>query len=953
MTAPKALAQLVERYAAQRNAYLSPAYNETQLRRELLDPLFRLLGWDIENTQGFAEAYKDVVHEDHLRIGESTKAPDYAFRIGGTRKFFLEAKRPSVDISTDNAPAYQLRRYAWSAGLSLSVLSNFEQFAVYDTRIRPHKDDRASVARVLLVRYSEYVDRWDELANVFSRSALLRGAFDRFSDSTRLKRGTVRFDDAFLNDIEEWRKLLAQTIARENRALTQREVNSAVQLTLDRIVFLRIAEDRGIEPYGRLRDAAGEVDVYERLTRLFHQADDKYNSGLFHFRDDPHAAESPDRLTPSLTVDDKSLSRILRDLYYPDSPYEFSVVSLDVLGNIYERFLGKQITLTARGASIEEKPLVRKAGGVFYTPTHIVNFIVANTLGPLLKDKKPGPRGGASQVRILDPACGSGSFLIGAYQFLLAWHRDRYMEDGPQKHRRELCQTPRGGWALTIDEKKRILVNSIFGMDIDEQAVEVTKLSLLLKVLEGESAHTLERQLRLFHERALPNLSANIRCGNSLVGTDWYGAALTRLDGDTAFSVNPCDWHTEFRTVFEKSTGFDVILGNPPYVSLQSGFIAPDLQSYLEEHYGSYERITDYFALFLERAHTLLADGGSCGMIVPSTLLGNLSFTRLRGFLLKATSFTNLVQLGDGVFRDAVVPTCILTTRKPSKSKALIRVITDVEDLEAGKFESTCVRQSRFLAEPNFLFNLGASDQVDAILKQATSESFPLGTILNIKEGIKTGNDSAFLSDKRQSLKSRKVLKGRDIEPFAVLPANRYIEYDPTRLSRPQSPQHFEVPAKILVRRVGDRLVAALDEAQHYCVHTLYTARKIGESQHSLWFLLALLNSRLVNFVYRKTNPQKGKVFPEVRIYSINNLPVRTIDTPSLQRRADLIADLARRAASTASMLASADSPHDREVYGRQFAAVRDQVDSEVYALYGLTPKQVAEVEKFYKITKN
>ncbi len=200
------------------------------------------------------------------------------------------------------------------------------------------------------------------------------------------------------------------------------------------------------------------------------------------------------------------------------------MLPVDVLGQVYEQFLGSVIHLEDdHRATVEQKAGVRKAGGVYYTPTYIVDYIVENTVGKLLEDKKPGPRGGASRLKIVDPACGSGSFLIGAYEYLLDWpRRDRYLEDGPEKHRDRLHEGSGGQWHLTIDEKKRILLNNIYGVDIDPQAVEVTKLSLLIKVLEGESEQSLQAQLRMFQERALPDLRENIKCGNSLIGPNLY-----------------------------------------------------------------------------------------------------------------------------------------------------------------------------------------------------------------------------------------------------------------------------------------------------------------------------------------------------------------------------------------------------------------------------------------------
>ncbi|MCC6325569.1 MAG: hypothetical protein IT420_08025 [Candidatus Brocadia sp.] len=578
MPAPQEILELTERFDNNREAYRSGAYNETQLRREFIDPFFKMLGWDVNNEKGYSEAYKDVIHEDSIKVGGMTKAPDYCFRIGGVRKFFVETKKPSVNLKDDADPAFQLRRYAWSAKLPLSILTDFEEFVVYDCRIKPDKSDKSSTARILYLNHTEYAQRWDEIVSVFSREAVLKGAFDKYVESGKARKGTASVDDAFLHEIESWRDTLARNLALRNPDLTQHDLNFAVQRIIDRIIFLRICEDRGIEKYGRLMALQNGDRVYARLCEMFHRADERYNSGLFHFQKEKGRAESPDTLTLGLTIDDSALKDIIKNLYYPDSPYEFSVLSADILGQVYEQFLGKVIRLTAgHRAVVEDKPEVKKAGGVYYTPTYIVDYIVKNTVGrlvtPLILPVNVGKnislpvygegQGGVvaplygktrgddklqrniipkqvSKLRILDPACGSGSFLLGAYEYLLDWHRDWYVANGTEKWStgrspalyqsgKSEIRSPKSetdSWRLTTAERKRILLNNIYGVDIDPQAVEVTKLSLFLKVLEGESEQTIVRQLKLFHERALPDLGNNIKCGNSLIGTDFYNTPL-------------------------------------------------------------------------------------------------------------------------------------------------------------------------------------------------------------------------------------------------------------------------------------------------------------------------------------------------------------------------------------------------------------------------------------------
>src|SRR5207249_9886582 len=352
---------------------------------------------------------------------------------------------------------------------------------------------------------------------------------------------------------------LARNLALRNPKLSQRDLNFSVQRTIDRIVFLRICEDRRIEVYGRLQALLNGEHTYRRLYQLFREADQRYNSGLFYFQKEKDRAEPPDELTPELEIDDGVLKKIIRRLYYPDSPYEFSVLPADILGQVYEQFLGKVIRLTeGHQAKVDDKPEVKKAGGVYYTPTYIVDYIVKNTIGKLLENKTPKQ---AAKLRILDPACGSGSFLIGAYQYLLDWHRDWYSDNEAKKwatgKNPAIYQGPGGEWKLTTTERKRILLQNIYGVDIDAQAVEVTKLSLLLKVLEGESDETLKRQLSFVRERALPDLGRNIKCGNSLIGTDYFDGQLLP-DEEAMRRINPFDWKAGFPEIMQAG-GFDVV----------------------------------------------------------------------------------------------------------------------------------------------------------------------------------------------------------------------------------------------------------------------------------------------------------------------------------------------------------------------------------------------------------
>lgn len=742
MAAPNELRQLVARFREQQDSYTSGRYKEAQLRQEFLNPFLGLLGWDVLNERGYAEPYKEVVHEDTLRIGTATKAPDYAIRIGGSTKFFLEAKEPSVRLKDDPAPAQQLRRYAWSAKLPLSVLTDFEEFAIYDCRFRPAKGDKAAVGRVLYMTFEDYEDRWDELAGVLSRDAVLRGSFDKYAASSRRKRGTAAVDDAFLEEVLEWRKLLAQNVAKNNPTLGEHELNYTVQRTIDRLIFLRICEDRGIEATNRLRDASEGTGLYAKLLGLFRLADDRYNSGLFHFREERDRPTPVDALTPSLVIDDAPLRQIVSSMYYPESPYEFSVLPPEILGHVYEQLLGSVIRLTPkRRVQIEEKPAVRKAGGVFYTPKRVVDYIVRRTVGLYLEGRRPSQRH-VHELRVVDPACGSGSFLIAAFQFLLDWYRDQYVADGPAKHRTRLYEAGANRWLLATEEKKRILLTHIFGVDIDPQAVEVTKLSLMLKVLEGENEQTLSRQLALLHTRALPDLGENIKCGNSLLGPEDVGHNLFP-DRQLIDRINPFDWAAEF-SVIMAAGGFTCIVGNPPYIRIQT------LSEWAPEEADMYRRIYlsaatgnwDIYVAFVEKALHLLKAGGRLGFIVPSKFFTTDYGRPLRGLLSQRRALREVVDFGhEQVFRNATTYTSLVfAASDPGTSLEYSKA--ESNELETGEPTRRLIPLEEIGADP-WTFQSVEGSGLTARMREGST---PLGEIpTRIARGSSSGDDGVFI----------------------------------------------------------------------------------------------------------------------------------------------------------------------------------------------------------------
>jgi len=941
METPQVVLDLVDRFECNRDVYCSNQYNETQTRHEFIDPFFMTLGWDVNNEKGYAEAYKEVIHEDAIKVGGATKAPDYSFRLGGVRKFFVEAKRPGVNIKDDENAAYQLRRYAWSAKLPLSILTDFEEFAVYDCRVKPDKADKASTARVLYLTLDKYAEKWDEIEAIFSQEAIWKGSFDKYIESTKRKKGTAEVDTAFLKEIEAWRDVLARNIALRNTTLSTRELNFAVQRTIDRLIFLRICEDRGIETYGQLMALQSGMRSYQRLCQIFRHADERYNSGLFHFQREKDRPEPPDGLTLSLAIDDKALKGILKELYYPESPYEFSVLPADILGQVYEQFLGKVIRLTpAHRAVVEDKPEVKKAGGVYYTPTYIVDYIVEHTVEKLLDGKTPNE---VAKLRVLDPACGSGSFLLGAYQTLLDWHLKWYSEHEPEKHTKgrqpKIFRGPGGDWRLTTSEKKRILLNSIYGVDIDPQAVEVTKLSLLLKVLEGENAETLGKSLRLFHERALPDLANNIKCGNSLIGPDFYeGKQLSLIDEEERYRINAFDWNAEFPEIMQAG-GFDAVIGNPPWVSLKGKFAndicTPDELDYLTRAYVGDTYRPNVYEYFVKRAISLAKTGGFQAFVVPDRLGFNQQFSELRFNLAKNGRFVSLLYKArfPGVIADTLVYVY------------MPRVAPESNVVQVGDFHGVraSIRQERFLEFQDYQF-LPVTPVVQKVYFDLRN-TVPLGQAVSSSVGFIAR--AKTITEEPISRAQQPILRGRNILRYATK-GEAYFEFAKKDLvGGTQDPEKLGAQRKILMRKTGFPLLSTLDSTGRYPEQSLYFLYKPVRNL-SLEYILGIVNSALFQHIYWVWMVTNRDATPQLKKIHLDQFPIRKIEfSDSVDKaRHERMVELVDTVLKLHKDLQTAKTDHEKSLIQRQIDTTDKQIDKLVYELYGLTDKEIHIVEE-------
>lgn len=918
MTKKEALEEvkiLIEDFQRNREYHLSKEFLENHCEENFVKPFIKALGWDIE-SRNIAPYLREVITQDRVTGRKTKRAPDYGFRLPGsdTRLFYIEAKGAFVKIKTDKEAAFQARWYGRAGKTPISILFNFAELAIYDCTQKQSSTSEAKFARLKYFTCEEYVDNFDFIYDTFSREAIYNGNFQNFIKDKTQKKGNVPLDKDFVESLEKWRLKLAKNIAALNFKLNNEELNHAVQLLLDRVIFLRFCEERDVEPFGQLQSVAAHAHVYKHLFDLFYTADKKYNSGLFHFRDGC--------ITEKLKVDDKILCDVIEDLYPPKSDYSFYLMPVEILGNAYEQFLGKVIRITAgHNIKIELKPEVRKAGGVYYTPQYIVDYIVANTVGKLIEGKTPKE---IEKIKIVDPACGSGSFLLGAFKYLLNYHQNFYFKKSPTS--KEL--NPDG--TLTTVEKRKILTNNIFGVDLDENAVEVSKLSLLLKCMEGETASSVKQQINLHHTRVLPDLDKNIVNGNSLIGYNFTEGEL-ELDKDAKkeleHKVKPFEWKVAFPNIF-KEGGFDAVIGNPPYVSTK--IIENKEKGYYITKYYSATGQFDLYGLFLEKGTKILKPNGTLGFITSSTFLNNKDFKNLRELLLKETTLETIINFGETVFEDANLDVTVTIFNRSSNPKNKISVTLSSDDFFSRK--SHKVDQSSFVETDNFDFTLSIKSEDKKLLNKLFKNKISLSEILDLPRGLEIGgNSEKIVPNPKKGFE--KLLVGKNIKKFKIVFDNMYIKFENDKSVFKE--HEIYLSPKILIQRIRNlslksRIVATIDKNQFICTNTL----RIGllkHPQYSLELILALLNSKLVNYIFLKLFLNK-----DIYAYQLEKIPVINFSTANFNKYKSQLEKLA-------SLLLDLHS--EKESNQNKITHAQNQVDELIYEVYELSQEEIKIIE--------
>lgn len=981
------ISRLVDDFKANESHYLDPSYSEADVRNDFINKFYIALGWDVRHETQKNPYEQEVRVEKPVQFAKAQKRADYSFSINPnfrTVKFFVEAKKPAHALENKDY-YFQTARYGWNANTPIAVLTDFEEFHIIDCRFRPDINDALNY-KIEKFHYTDYADeeKFRKIYYLFSREAVADNSIEKYVDALPKPRGkkakglkavTQTIDESFLEELDEIRNDLAKSFKKNNTHLSSEELTEATQRTIDRLVFIKFLEDKLIEPdhyvskfvgphpvslslprrgtKEKVEEKTGVDSAWEKFIRVSRTLDAKYNGVVFK----KSLIDTRNIIEP----DDKTFSAICEELSHENTPYNFDAIPIHILGSIYERFLGKVVNATDKRVTIEEKPEVRKAGGVYYTPQYFVNYIVDNTVGKLIEGKTSKE---IAKMRFADIACGSGSFLITVFERLLDYHKRWYIEN-PEQAKKDGCILVEGTYRLSLKQKTKILLNNVYGVDIDQQAVEVTQLSLYLKLLEDETTATANDSWVLFKEQLLPDLNKNIVCGNSLIGTDILDLTLfpsphqgnknltpsplltkeRELKGEVdELKLKPMDFETVFPEVMSNG-GFDAIVGNPPYVFGGTYGIDEFEKKYFKDIYESGTGKVNLFTMFIEKSIRILKEKGLLSYIIPNTFLRVTSYANSRKFVLDNAAIREIVDLGTGVFKGATTSSIILILeRLKEHNENKVKVFTKLNT-------EPLIFDQEFFLNDSFVISIKTNADEINLLDKLKSKTFNLGVIC--KEmifGVVITKNSDKVVSKEYHNGWKPYLEGKDIGRYEIKFANKYLFYEPKLLHRPRTPEVFEVKEKILIQRItGGKspLAAAYDTEQYYNKESINNIILDDKTLYSTKFILGVINSKLINWFYKVSFTNESNLTVNLSKTYLSHIPIVELDFKN-EIDNNLHDDIVRfvdQMLTAKKQLQQAKTESDRNYLERKCETLDKQIDQLVYQLYGLTEEEIKIVE--------
>ena len=900
--AKEEIKKLIAKYEQVKASGKIKSYTEEETKNAFIKPLFEILGWD------FSE--KDEVSAEEFII--SSGRVDYGFYINNRPKFYLEAKPLKADLNLEEF-AKQAIRYSFNRGVTWAILTDFEGIKVFNAQaLSNYLGDKLYFE----LSYSEYLSHFDKLWEL-SKESFQSDLIDKNAQEAGKKLPKTPITELLYKDLNECRKILTDQLGKWNPGVPQHLLDEGVQKLLDRIVFIKVAEDRKIENnvflplinQWRLLTGPNKPTLYQSMTKKFRELDSIYNSSLF----SPHPFEKWEE-------EGEALEKVLKILNGKEGYYEydFSIMPADILGTVYENYLGYKLSQSAKGLKLHKDAEKRKEQGIYYTPTSIVDYIVRNTLKPVLDNCKSVDE--LKKIRVLDPACGSGSFLIKALEVIVEKYKD---------------------FSVDVNDftKFEILQENIYGVDLDQQAVEIAKLNLLINSFG-------QREI-------LPSLDHNIKNGNSLISGE--DKEMEKYFGKDFKNKKPFNWQEEFPEVFSQG-GFDVIIGNPPYVFTRGNFDDSE-KKYYSDIYEQTEFKINTYVLFIEKSFNILNKEGVIGFIIPNNWLTLETASRFRKFILEKTSNVQIINIKDKVFGAASVDNCILSFNKLGEQSVSILEMTLNNIQNIVNFSST-----EILNKPGFLITYADQNHGEhsELCKRILTNTFPLDYFAEVKNGVQAYTVGEGTPTQTKEIKENrayhslekiddtwiKYVDGVDVHRNYLGWSRQYIKYG-KNLSRPRRFDLFN-RKRILVRQIPSKppysiFAAYTEETLINDNNSMIIKVKPEHEDTSIIYILGLLNSKLMSFWFNYTfGKLQRKIFPQFKINELSQFPIYN---PSKDQQ-ELIINLVDKIIDLNNKLRSNEEGSDNfNSIKAEIEKTDKKIDEEVYKLYGLAPEEIKIVE--------
>lgn len=903
---------------------------EANTETKLVEPLFEILGW----------TKKDFVKQEKAQREMRSGHADYAFFIKDKIVFFLEVKR--VGVPLEKEADKQVISYALSKRVPFAISTNFEEMKIFCVE----QENAIKEVFRIFKRPEDYVNNFQDLVFLSKESFEQELILQKAQDEGRLRK-RISIDKPLLEDLMYMRSIIARDI--ENRYPGKYQINEKdeiIQRIIDRLIFIRRCEDTGINPANLILKEVQDLPdtkAYPKLKEIFLKYNAVYNSGLF--------AIARDNDCDRIAIDGLIIKKLAQYLYESkngDYIYNFDWIDADVLGQVYEQYLGKLLAQTKSGkAQLKDGQAHRKEQGIYYTPTYIVDYIVKNTVGEMVKKKKFKVK----DIKILDPACGSGSFLIKAFDYL-------YNNISVGKESKQYRIDSQGKYSI----KTEILKNNLYGVDLDNKAVEITKLNLLLKAAEKD--------------RRLPEeIDVHIKHGNSLI------------DDEAVVGLDAFKWEEKFKEIMHKG-GFDVVIGNPPYVRQEE---LSEIKPYFQKNYEVYHGMADLFVYFFEREIGILKEGGFFGMIVSNKWLRAGYGVNLRRFISKFWIET-FIDFGDlKVFPDATIYPCIIILKKINKQNPKIKVCK-MDTLNFDTLEKH-IKSKQFTINQKDLdekeWNI-QSEESSKIINKITSRGIPLQKCVGkVRYGIKTGLNEAFIIDEEKRIEIIKqdprsseiikpVLSGPEIRRYNYSYRNKYIIFTGRGIdieSYPAVKNHFEKYREKLTpkKNPSDKIGRKPGDYKWYEIQDVVAYHREFEKSKIIWgnlakkssftfdekgyyvnvpacslttsskYILGILNSKLVGFYLKSICAERQGGFIEHKPVYISKIPIVKLsqnEEEKISTFVDRMLLLNKRLKEIGDKKTSESAKLEEEIKNTDY-----EIDQIVYKLYGLNKKEIAVIE--------